>query len=150
MLERQVASSAKRARLREQQEEAIRVTDSKRLLATAKWEVRTGIQAESYRRGSGLIHGEEEQRVGGGGGEKKRDRAEGNKGGAKGGKKDAKKEKGDKKLKGESGGDKASKKKHKKRNLLAKLLQHPLFRARSLPNKKRYDRKKLSPKILIK
>jgi DNA polymerase phi len=57
----------------------------------------------------------EEPAAGGGGGEKKRDRAEGNKGGAKGGKKDAKKEKGDKKRKGESGGDKASKKKHKKK-----------------------------------
>ncbi|EEH58414.1 uncharacterized protein MICPUCDRAFT_56167 [Micromonas pusilla CCMP1545] len=57
----------------------------------------------------------EEPAAGGGGGEKKRDRAEGNKGGAKGGKKDAKKEKGDKKRKGESGGDKVSKKKHKKK-----------------------------------
>jgi len=44
---------------------------------------------------------------------------------------------------------KRSKKKHKKRNLLAKLLQHPLFRLRNLPSKKRYNRKKLSSKILI-
>ncbi len=36
----------------------------------------------------------------------------------------------------------------KKRNLLAKLLRSPLFRLRSLPNKKRYNRKKLLSKIL--
>ena len=34
------------------------------------------------------------------------------------------------------------KKKLKKRNLLARLLRSPLFRARSLPNKKLYNRKK--------
>jgi len=38
--------------------------------------------------------------------------------------------------------DNDKKKKLKKRNLLARLLRSPLFRARSLPNKKLYSRKK--------
>jgi len=38
---------------------------------------------------------------------------------------------------------------HKKRNPLAKLLQHPWFRQRRKPNKKRYSRKKLLSKILM-
>ena len=37
----------------------------------------------------------------------------------------------------------------KKRNLIARLLRSPLFRLRSLPNKKRYNRKKLFSKISL-
>ena len=44
MLERQINSSAKRARIQEDRDEAIRATDSKRLLATAEKEAQEAKQ----------------------------------------------------------------------------------------------------------